>query len=392
MSGKYSDLLQIEPDSGEPLVRQIQRMLRREIGEGRLPAGEQLPSMRQIADDLGVSLGIVKQALNTLTSEGYLKSSPRRGVFVSRPRSSVRDVALVLPMLTNEQMVRVIAGVRKGLAGTNLRLVIQAADADYETELHLLEYLDPALVAGAIIYPPGVAQNAEPLARLRDRGIPVVQVVQAMDYSSTDAVVVDGFQQGRTAMKYLLDKGHRRIGFVDTTADAATFDEIREGMQAALEATELSWEDLRRVALSEADLDADTPWANGERAANLLLGNDQRANQRDDQADDGDEDDDGQLTALIGINPHITLGCYRAARAAGRKIGIDISVLAMGSDLPTFALLQPSISVVDSPMEAIGERAARRLVKLMDGESDSSRVIELPPKLVERESVHSVGG
>ncbi|MEL7240219.1 MAG: GntR family transcriptional regulator, partial [Planctomycetota bacterium] len=180
-----TQLLQLDPRANEPLVQQIQRLLRAAIDDGKLPIGERLPSMRQIADDTGVSLGIVKQALNTLTAEGYLQSSPRRGVFVGKPPSNVRDVALVLPMLTNEQMVRVANGVRRGLAGTSLRLVIQAADADYDAELHLLKLLDPSLVAGTIVFPPGITADVEPLRKLRDRGIPAVQVVYAMDEDET---------------------------------------------------------------------------------------------------------------------------------------------------------------------------------------------------------------
>ncbi|MEL7238198.1 MAG: substrate-binding domain-containing protein, partial [Planctomycetota bacterium] len=187
-----------------------------------------------------------------------------------------------------------------------------------------------------------------------------------------DGVVVDGFNQGRIAMQHLLEMGHRRIGLVDTTADAPTYDDIREGMQAVLADAGMSWEDLERVSLSEADLDPEEPWANGERGASKLLA------------------EHDNLTALLGINPHITLGCYRAVRATGRRVGHDVSVLAIGSDLPTFALLQPSISVVDSPMEQIGERAAMRLRKLINSDGGRSRITEMPPTLIRRDSVQEI--
>ena len=378
MSGEAIIAVRVDPDADEPLVQQLQRGLRAAIVDGRLPAGDRLPSMRQIADELGVSLGVVKQAINTLTAEGYLRSSPRRGVFVDRPRPEVRDVALVLPMLTNEQMMRVIAGVRRGLAGTPLRLVIHAADADYDVELRLLEQLSPRHVVGAIVYPPGLAAHAQTLRGLRERGIPAVQVAHTMGRGddpraaeAADGVSVDGFGQGRLAAEHVLGRGHRRIGLVDTTADTATYDDIREGMQAALAERGLGWGDLERVAVSEADLNPEQPWANGERAAERLLG--------------GFPD----LTALIGINPHLTLGCYRAAEAAGRGIGGDFGILAIGSDLPSFALLRPGLDVVDTPMNQIGERAARHLRKLIDqgGEGGGGHVIELPPRLIERGSV-----
>jgi len=57
-----------------PLHRQIEISLRDSIRAGRLPRGSSLPPSRVLAADLGVSRGVVVEAYQQLTSEGYLAS------------------------------------------------------------------------------------------------------------------------------------------------------------------------------------------------------------------------------------------------------------------------------------------------------------------------------
>lgn len=60
--------------SGEPLGHQLQRHLREAIRSGRLRAGERLPPSRVLADQLGVSRGVVVSCYEQLQSEGYLQA------------------------------------------------------------------------------------------------------------------------------------------------------------------------------------------------------------------------------------------------------------------------------------------------------------------------------
>jgi GntR family transcriptional regulator / MocR family aminotransferase len=68
-------LVKFEP--GVPLHRQLERQLRDAIRTGRLRPGVQLPASRALAQDLGVSRGVVVEAYSQLAAEGYLLG--RRG-------------------------------------------------------------------------------------------------------------------------------------------------------------------------------------------------------------------------------------------------------------------------------------------------------------------------
>ena len=67
-------LIEVRRDSGVPLHRQIEASIRDGIRAGRLPRGTSLPPTRVLADDLGVSRGVVVEAYQQLVAEGYLTS------------------------------------------------------------------------------------------------------------------------------------------------------------------------------------------------------------------------------------------------------------------------------------------------------------------------------
>jgi GntR family transcriptional regulator/MocR family aminotransferase len=67
-------LLRLDRDSDQPLRSQLETGLRDAIRDGRLPAGERLPSSRELARELGVSRGLVQECYGQLLSEGYLDS------------------------------------------------------------------------------------------------------------------------------------------------------------------------------------------------------------------------------------------------------------------------------------------------------------------------------
>jgi GntR family transcriptional regulator/MocR family aminotransferase len=85
-----------------PLHRQLYEALRRALLDGKLAAGERLPSTRDLAHDLAVSRNTVVAAINQLTVEGYLASRVGRGTYVNddvprRQGKALRHGPVTLP-------------------------------------------------------------------------------------------------------------------------------------------------------------------------------------------------------------------------------------------------------------------------------------------------------
>lgn len=91
----------LNPSSGTPLYVQLVEHLKHSIEAGAITAGEQLPSVRRMAEELVINPNTVVRAYRDLEEEGILVLKHGSGVFV---RESV--VARAAPMAKAEPIVR----------------------------------------------------------------------------------------------------------------------------------------------------------------------------------------------------------------------------------------------------------------------------------------------
>jgi len=90
-------LLRIDSSSSVPVYRQIVDGLRVLLVNGDLKPGDQLPTVRRLALDLGVHFNTVAEAYRTLADAGWLDIQRRNGVRViqragpNRPRPAARE-------------------------------------------------------------------------------------------------------------------------------------------------------------------------------------------------------------------------------------------------------------------------------------------------------------
>jgi GntR family transcriptional regulator len=71
-------LFSINPGSPEPIYRQLVEQLRRRIASGQLVAGEEIPSVRELAQALAVNPMTVSKAFGLMEAEGLVER--RRGL------------------------------------------------------------------------------------------------------------------------------------------------------------------------------------------------------------------------------------------------------------------------------------------------------------------------
>lgn len=76
-------ILKIDFDSEIPIYVQIKNQVVEGIAKGELEEGEELPSVRGLADDIGVNMHTVNKAYSLLKDDGYIKIDRRRGAFIS---------------------------------------------------------------------------------------------------------------------------------------------------------------------------------------------------------------------------------------------------------------------------------------------------------------------
>ena len=126
MDRASKDLPKIETES---VTDKVRRALRDHVLSGALRPGTQLIES-QLAEQLGVSRAPVREALQTLESEGLVESVPNKGTFVA-------DIT--------EEDLREIYAVRAALEGVAMRLAAQAMDHEELSALaHIVERMEQA--------------------------------------------------------------------------------------------------------------------------------------------------------------------------------------------------------------------------------------------------------
>lgn len=176
--------------SDTPIYRQIGEQLKTAIVEGKLPAGAQLPTVRQLAAELGVTRLTVQTAYAELQSGGWIEATVGRGTFVSaqatmRPRwSTVNGAATPATVIGDLLQMGQAQGVRSLASASPDPELFPAAEfwANLESQR-----THTALVGGYGPAQGDATLRIELAAHLSERGI---------EATPDDVLVVAGVTQG----------------------------------------------------------------------------------------------------------------------------------------------------------------------------------------------------
>jgi GntR family transcriptional regulator len=80
-------LLQINYKSGKPVYLQVVDQIKAAAASGAMQAGEALPSIRPLAEELRVNRNTIAKAYTELESQGVIETIPGKGCFL-KPNNS----------------------------------------------------------------------------------------------------------------------------------------------------------------------------------------------------------------------------------------------------------------------------------------------------------------
>jgi GntR family transcriptional regulator len=112
-------IVAIDPDSLIPPYEQLRAQIAELVAAGTLQAGARLPTVRQLAADLGVAPGTVARAYRELEHQGVLQARGRHGSFVTETP----------PRLTQLDRTRQLANAAATFAAAAQRLGLSKRDA-----------------------------------------------------------------------------------------------------------------------------------------------------------------------------------------------------------------------------------------------------------------------
>jgi DNA-binding LacI/PurR family transcriptional regulator len=272
--------------------------------------------------------------------------------------------------------VRLLQGVADAADPEQLALVIVPAYPEEASSF--APAIRRAAVDGLILYSLVAEDPLVEAARHRHLPTVVVDSPAPGEVAATDGfdfVGIDEAEAAGSAVRHLLELGHRRLGVLSLRLSAeglqgpagpevqarATASVPRgrlEGAARAAAAAGVAWE---RVPVEQCQVSDEE---HGRAAAHALL---ERA---------------PETTALFALSDPIALGAIRAAGERGLSVPRDLSVVGFDDSAPP----HEGLTTVHQPLREKGHAAAERLLIALRGERDSLPPALLPTRLVVRDS------
>jgi DNA-binding LacI/PurR family transcriptional regulator len=303
----------------------------------------------------GVSEATRSTVLTALDVLGYERPTKLRG-------ERARLVGLVLPELQNPIFPALAEVVGSLLAQNGLTPVLctqttdAAAEADYVDMLLEQQQVAGIMFAGGQ-YSQGDADHSH-YDRLARRKLPVVLINAGIDRLPFPRVVCDDASAMEQALDHLRSLGHERIGLVLGPRDHQPSLRKLASARAVLGSTGTPLDDAL-VVHSQFSLQS------GQAAASTLV---QRG-----------------ATALVCASDPLALGAIRAARRAGLRVPEDVSIIGY-DDSAFMSSVEPPLTTVRQPIEAMGRAAVASLLAQIRGEEPTGDELLFEPELVVRRS------
>lgn len=332
------------------------------------------PSMYDVARAAGVSQTTVSFVVNNVPTSNIPQETRERVMAAVarlgwRPNAMARGLSqrssqtiglISDEVATSPHAGKIIQGAQDAAWAHGKMLLVINTGSNAALEHAALEMLLERQVDG-IIY--ATMYHRPVIAEPALSQVPTVLLDCYAEDRALPSVVPDEVQGGQAATSALIERGHRRIGFINSNEHVPATAGRLAGYQAALAANKLPFDPgLVRTGESTA--------AEGYRCALELMALRKRP------------------TALFCFNDTVAMGVYDAIRKLGLDIPRDVAVVGFDNHELIAAQLHPPLTSMELPHYAMGQWAVNYL--LGQSESDTQPAIvqqTLPCRFVERASI-----
>lgn len=326
-----------------------------------------------VADEAGVSYATVSRVINNKAHvspekrERVLRAMAQLGYVVNMQARSLaggesRVVGLLVDYLSSSYMDEIIRGIDEALDAENYDLMLYTTHRRKTKESAYVTKLTRGLADGLLLILPRNA--AAYLDTLRQRQFPHVMVDYLNNKQNVPSVSATNFRGAYDAMSFLLSLGHRRIGFITGTMELGSARDRLDGYRAALK-------DHGIPADSHLICEGDFTQPQGYQCAQELLSLSE------------------QPTAIFASNDMMAFGVMEAARERGLRLPEDLSIVGF-DDIPQASYVHPALTTIRQPLEEMGRSATHLLLKYIAHPNAEIERIELPTRLIIRESCQAL--
>lgn len=357
--------LHIDPQANLPIFAQLRQQITWLIASGKLKPGDRLPTIRELADQLGVHMHTIRQTYHSLEADGLVETRPSRGTRVlpfdlkklsaQQPTHPSHMIGVLIPTM-NPFYDPFLDGLEETARRASYLITISFTRDDIQLARQLAQQLIAKNVDGLVVASP----TADVFDGNKSSSLPPVVHVDAPQIAS-NVILLDLENSGYSATSHLIEHGHRRIGMITAPLAWPNFYESYKGYLRALNEANLNLDPALVIETPTFLLES------GYQSAVRMLELKQPP------------------TAIFVSGDLLAAGAIRAIKASGRRVPQDIAIVSK-DNIDLAALIEPSLTTVSVPTYQMGVEAMRMLNRLQAGQSVEKKRLILDTELVIRQS------
>ena len=317
-------------------------------------AGVSPITVSRVINNSGYISDVTRERVETAIKEiGYVPNTLARGLRSKRTNT----LALVVTDITNPYFTSMARGVEDVAGDSNYTVIYCNTDESETKEEKYANMLAQRQVDGVLLVP--ACGNAKIINFLESNNISVVVLDRRVSGVNTDFVRSDSENGAYRLIKLLIGLGHEQIAVITGPKKVSTaVDRVKGYRQALVEA-----------GLSENELiyyGSFTQQSGYDFTKQAML-------------------QSSRPTAIFAANNFILLGVVKALRELQLNVPDDVSVVGF-DNIPQSAMINPSLTTVQQPLEQMGRVATQMLLGILKTPKKDVNRIELPTELIIRSS------
>jgi len=327
-------------------------------------------TIKEIAKRLNVSVSTVSRALHDHLSIGLktkmevrkmaaeLNYEPNQAA-ISFKKGKTMTLGVILPNLSEEFFSIAINGIEDIATQNDYTVLIGQSHDDVNREIQIADTMRKHRVDGILVSLAKTTKNYDHFEQLKALNIPVVFFDRLPDLENINAVSCNLENSSVELVDWLVNAGHKRIGFIKGPDNLVHSQQRLTGYKHALQKNRIELEDSLMVA---TDLSSEKTAKAMQKLLSLKK----------------------PPTAVIAFNDYVALDAMQYAKTHGLQINKDI-FFGSYANLPLTTYLDnpPIVSVEQFPYEQ-AEKATEILLGLINDPKGTSQNIVLESSLVVR--------
>ncbi len=331
-------------------------------------------TLKQLARELNLSISTVSKSLKN-DSEISQKTITRvheladfynykpNALAVSLKSNKTKTIGVILPEILNHFFAKVLYGIEQEASKNGYKIVTCITNESYKKEVEYVEMLNYSSVDGFIVSLSQETQflnKFEHFKELKRDNVPIVMFDRVTEEIDCDKVIVNDKQASKTATKYLIDTGCKKIAVITTIGGLSVANLRLEGARETVDVND---------QISLIELVVKDSNNNEQEIESFLKNND--------------------IDAVLGLDETAAAITINMSHKLGYKIPEDISVIGFTDGLLS-KYSYPKLTTVSQHAEDLGIKAAQILVNQLDDfvENHKTNTEIVKTSLILRDSTH----